>query len=59
MSKSRPKYRWNKNRTTQRLRRQAEIRTMGEEVTRRAGKSIARSVKSAANIGRYLTPDED
>lgn len=49
MSRSRPKYRWNKNRTAHRLKRQAEIRTLGEIGTRRAGKSIARIQKNAAN----------
>jgi hypothetical protein len=49
MSRSRPKYRWNKNRTAHQLRRQAEIRSLGETVRRSAGKDIARVEKNAAN----------
>ena len=49
MSKSRPKYKWNKNRISHRLKRQAEIRTLGEIATRRAGKYIARREMNAAN----------
>lgn len=49
MAKSRPRYRWNKDRTSHRLRRQAEIRTLGESVKRSAGKNIARREMNAAN----------
>lgn len=49
MSRSRPKYKWHKDRTAHRLKRAAEIRTMGEIATRRAGKYIARREMNAAN----------